>query len=231
MDDVLKVIKKKKKIYRMLLMLISLILNAFVYNMFLLPLNLVTGGTIGVATITKHLYQIEPATMLFLLSLATGILSLMYLGIEKEEMQKNDFLYAKPETEGLYTEYSKQARIFNTDRIFRSHEDKGVSHFNFAGYAKDFKLINEYNHTLLIIDKSNKKEIEDIFNELKYAASGRLIRRKLQKYTISIRHYEWEKLMEAGVIQTREGIECLANENYYNKETGICFEDISDYIF
>ena len=151
--------------------------------------------------------------------------------IEKEEMQKNDFLYAKPETEGLYTEYSKQARIFNTDRIFRSHEDKGVSHFNFAGYAKDFKLINEYNHTLLIIDKSNKKEIEDIFNELKYAASGRLVRRKLQKYTISIRHYEWEKLMEAGVIQTREGIECLANENYYNKETGICFEDISDYIF
>ena len=83
MDDVLKVIKKKKKIYRMFLMLISLILNAFVYNMFLLPLNLVTGGTIGVATITKHLYQIEPATMLFLLSLATGILSLMYLGIER----------------------------------------------------------------------------------------------------------------------------------------------------
>ena len=70
-----------------------------------------------------------------------------------------------------------------------------------------------------------------LFDELKYAVSGRMIRRKLQKYIVSLRHYEWEKLMEAGVIQTREGIDCLANENYYNKETGIRFEDNTDYIF
>ena len=68
MDDILSIIKKKKKVYRITLMIISLIISATVYNLFLLPLNLVTGGTAGVATITNYVFQIEPAVMLLLLS-------------------------------------------------------------------------------------------------------------------------------------------------------------------
>ncbi len=149
--------------------------------------------------------------------------------IEQGEMKKNDFLYAK--AEGLSTDYSKQALNFNAEKIYRSLEEKGISYFNFAGYAKNFKLIDEFTHPILIIDCRNKEETEALLDELKYSVSGRMIRRKLQKYIVSLRHYEWEKLMEAGVIQTREGIDCLANENYYNKETGISFEDNANYIF
>lgn len=80
MENILEVIRKKKKLYRILLMGASLLVTAILYNVFLLPLSLVTGGTNGVATITHYLYGINPAIMLLLLSIACAILSFMYLG-------------------------------------------------------------------------------------------------------------------------------------------------------
>ena len=53
MDDIKKVLKKKNKTYRIVLISLSTILWAILYNLFLLPMKLVTGGTSGVATITN----------------------------------------------------------------------------------------------------------------------------------------------------------------------------------
>ena len=83
MENILDVIRKKKQLYRIILMGASLFLSAILYNVFLLPLSLVTVGTQGVATITHYLYDINPATMLFLLSIACAILSLMFLGVKR----------------------------------------------------------------------------------------------------------------------------------------------------
>ncbi|MCI8459799.1 MAG: YitT family protein [Bacilli bacterium] len=83
MEDILKKIQKKKKLWRIILMGISLALSAILYNVFLLPLNLVTGGTQGIATITKHVYDIDPALMIFLLSAACAVFSLLYVGVER----------------------------------------------------------------------------------------------------------------------------------------------------
>lgn len=83
MEELLEKFESKKKIYRIVLMTISIILSAILYNTFLLPLSLVTGGTPGIATITHYLYDINPALMLFLLSLACTILSFMYLGVRR----------------------------------------------------------------------------------------------------------------------------------------------------
>ena len=83
MENILDVIRKKKQLYRIILMGASLFLSAILYNVFLLPLSLVTGETQGVATITHYLYDINPATMLFLLSIACAILSLMFLGVKR----------------------------------------------------------------------------------------------------------------------------------------------------
>lgn len=83
MDAIIDQIKSRKKAYRIFLLLIALILNAAVYNIFLLPINLVTGGSPGIATITKYVYNIEPSVMIFLISFACIILSFMYLGIER----------------------------------------------------------------------------------------------------------------------------------------------------
>ena len=75
--------KKMTTIIRIINLTISMILGAVVYNSIVLPLNLVTGGTSGVATITHYLYDIDPAIMIFLISAACCILSFMYLGVER----------------------------------------------------------------------------------------------------------------------------------------------------
>lgn len=83
MDKIKNIVKDKKQLTRIFLMIISLLLNAILYNMFLLPLNIVTGGTPGIATITHYVYGINPAIMLFILSFACSIISLMYLGLHR----------------------------------------------------------------------------------------------------------------------------------------------------
>ena len=83
MNIIMDTIKGNNKISRVLLMFISMILNAVLYNLFLLPLNLVTGGTPGIATITHYVYDINPSIMLFVLSLACVIISFLYLGKER----------------------------------------------------------------------------------------------------------------------------------------------------
>ena len=83
MDDIKKVLKKKNKTYRIVLISLSTILWAILYNLFLLPMKLVTGGTNGVATITNYLYGIDPAFMIFLLAAACAVISFMYLGFER----------------------------------------------------------------------------------------------------------------------------------------------------
>lgn len=83
MEDILASIKKQKRLQKFGLALISLTMSALIYNIFLLPLNIVSGGVSGVATITNHLYDIDPSLMIFILSAACSIISLMYLGFEQ----------------------------------------------------------------------------------------------------------------------------------------------------
>ena len=83
MNTIIDTIKGNNKISGILLMFISMLLNAVLYNLFLLPLNIVTGGTPGIATITHYVYGINPSIMLFFLSLACVIISFLYLGKER----------------------------------------------------------------------------------------------------------------------------------------------------
>ena len=83
MEETLKSIQKKKQIVRFIILCVSLLVSAILYNLLLLPMNLVSGGVGGVAIITKALYGINPALMIFLLSAACVIISFMYLGNEK----------------------------------------------------------------------------------------------------------------------------------------------------
>lgn len=75
--------KQYDKYKRIFLISISLLLSAILYNLLLLPLNLVTGGAVGIATITYYLYDFNPALMIFLISAACSLISYMYLGKEK----------------------------------------------------------------------------------------------------------------------------------------------------
>ena len=83
MDEIIKRIKKKNLTLRTIYIVLSLFISALVYNMFLLPLSLVTGGTSSIATITYYLYDIDPSIMIFLISAACLLLSFLYLGAER----------------------------------------------------------------------------------------------------------------------------------------------------
>ncbi len=72
-----------KKVNCFLLMLFSLFLSAMVYNLFLLPINLVTGGTSGITTIINYLYKVDPSVVLMIISIGFIIISFMYL--DKDE--------------------------------------------------------------------------------------------------------------------------------------------------
>lgn len=83
MNEIIEKIRKKQRIYRIVLMTLSILINAILYNLLLLPMNLVTGSTSGIATITNYLYNINPAIMILLLSVACSIFSLLYVGVER----------------------------------------------------------------------------------------------------------------------------------------------------
>ena len=83
MQKTLNKMKKQNSLIRIVLISISLLISAILYNLLLLPLSLVTGGTSGIATITHYLYNINPALMIFLISVACSIISFMYLGLER----------------------------------------------------------------------------------------------------------------------------------------------------
>ena len=69
MNAIIQKINSKNKFYRMFLLFVSLLMSAIIYNMFMLPLNIMLGGTSGIAQITKHVFNIDPAFMVFILSL------------------------------------------------------------------------------------------------------------------------------------------------------------------
>lgn len=82
-DEVLTKIKKKKLASRVITMILSLLISAFIYNLLLLPTKLVSGGVNGISTITNYVYGIDPSIMIFAISIACLILSYMYLGKER----------------------------------------------------------------------------------------------------------------------------------------------------
>lgn len=81
-NKVLDIINNRNYIKKYVILSIVLLFSAINYNLFVLPLGLVTGGTSGVATITKYLFNLDPALVIFLQSFIILMLSYLFLGKE-----------------------------------------------------------------------------------------------------------------------------------------------------
>ena len=57
-SDILEKIRKKKLVSRYFMLIIALLLSSLVFNLFLVPTNIVAGGVNGIALIVKHFYNI-----------------------------------------------------------------------------------------------------------------------------------------------------------------------------
>ena len=71
---------KNKKI---LLLMISLLIGAINYNLFLYPLNLITGGINSIATLINYIYHIRVSIILLIESMICTILCYLFLGKER----------------------------------------------------------------------------------------------------------------------------------------------------
>lgn len=82
-EEIIEKIKKKSILRRVITLIIALFVLSLVYNLFLLPSNLVTGGINGIAIITNYVYEIDSSIMIFLISATCLLFSFMYLGKER----------------------------------------------------------------------------------------------------------------------------------------------------
>ena len=79
----MKIIDIKKEAIRYSTVCVSLLLSAILYNLFLEPMSIVAGGANGIAITTKALYNINSALMIFIISMACVVISMLYLGKKK----------------------------------------------------------------------------------------------------------------------------------------------------
>ena len=82
-ENIIKKLKRKSLLRRILILLASLLVLSLVYNLLLLPTDLVAGGVNGIAIITNYVYGIDSSIMILLISLACLLFSFMYLGTER----------------------------------------------------------------------------------------------------------------------------------------------------
>lgn len=82
-ENIIKKLKRKSLLRRILILLAALLVLALIYNLLLLPTDLVAGGVNGIAIITNYVYGIDSSLMILLVSSACLLFSLMYLGTER----------------------------------------------------------------------------------------------------------------------------------------------------
>lgn len=101
--------------------------------------------------------------------------------------------------------------------------------FDFATYARNFRLIDDNTQPLIIVTDENRKIIKPLLDALMHG--GIAPKRKLQKYSISLRPYEFEQLNKVGALSSANGMNYLDNGRYYKNDTGICFENNDAYMW
>ena len=89
-NKILEKIKAKDYVKRFAVLSFALFFAAINYNLFILPIGVVTGGTSGIATITKEMFNLDPSMIIFLLSFLVLIFS--YLFLDKDDTVAAGFI-------------------------------------------------------------------------------------------------------------------------------------------
>lgn len=134
-------------------------------------------------------------------------------------------------TDAAVKEYYNRLFRFNEDVIKENTIAKNISGFGnipFRTYYENFKLIDA-DTVNVVIDNCDKTR--ESISLLEYGKLSE--KRKLQKYSVALRtHGEFDKALSLGLIRdTEKGVFVLADNNYYNSETGLDLDMTNDIIF
>jgi len=82
-ENILKTVKSKKLLSRYIIMIVSLYISAVLFNLFLLPSQIVSGGTGGISIITTYLFEWDPSLVVLVVSSILLIFCFFFLGWEE----------------------------------------------------------------------------------------------------------------------------------------------------
>lgn len=104
----------------------------------------------------------------------------------------------------------------------------GLDNIPFRTYYENFRLIDADTISVVI---DNCDETAESIAKLEYGKLSE--KRKLQKYSVALRtHGEFDKALSMGLVRdTEKGVFVLADNKYYNNETGLDLEMTNDIIF
>lgn len=118
----------------------------------------------------------------------------------------------------------------NDDKIERNSIDNGkinITSIPFRTYANQFAFISDASAGVVVC---NCDEAVELYDRLK--AGDYSVRRKLQKYTVSLKRYELEQAVKQGIVDDfGTGVLMLTNTHYYSAETGLDLDFTDDIIF
>lgn len=110
--------------------------------------------------------------------------------------------------------------------LYLLEERKGTLDFPFKTIAEKFKIIDENSKPVII---AIEPQAQKIINDVRYAENLRGFSRKLQKFTVQISPWHWQKLKESGHIEiVREIFPVLVSSFLYNDDTGLNIYDPDD---
>lgn len=95
----------------------------------------------------------------------------------------------------------------------------------FRSYAESFNMIKDSGTGIII---NNSDDTEKLFSELESGDFS--AHRKLQKYTVSMRRYEFDEAMKSGLLMQRCGLYVLSDNAYYDPEIGLDIDANHDII-
>lgn len=159
---------------------------------------------------------------------------------ETSDKPKGDILTRANIAKSLFTEYENintkdciedyYGRLFkdgdsainkNSIACFEGRTYRKPTAIPFRSYAENFEFI-ESDTVSIVID--NCDEVHKLLTSLRYGELS--VKRSLQRYSVSVYYYEFEDLLQMGIVTSDDsGIFLLANNDYYNNETGLtkCF--------
>lgn len=134
-------------------------------------------------------------------------------------------------SENAIVEYYNRLFRFSSGKIEENsiaENATGIDNIPFAEYGRNFKFIKNESIGIVI---NNCDETELLLEKLKY--DSRIAKRSLQKYSVSLKlHGEFEEAISKGLIKdTGAGVFILADNSYYNEETGLDISMARDIIF
>lgn len=131
--------------------------------------------------------------------------------------------------ESCIIEYFDRLYKFNESRIdknsiaFDDGMPVSLNSIPFRKYAEKFMLIDTDTVAIVINDR---EESNLLLKKLGFGNMG--VKRSLQKYTVSLRMYEFQNALKLGIVHEENGVFVLSDNRYYSNEYGLSLNESFD---